>query len=69
MVTCLEPTSGGTRLRLEHTGFCGLRGTILRKFVMGPGWQKMFDRKPPHVLGRVDGATFTPDPELAAQGC
>jgi hypothetical protein len=46
-----------------------LRGTILRKVVMGPGWQKMFDRKPPHVLGRVDGATFTPDPELAAHGC
>jgi len=30
---------------------------------------EMFDRKLPRVLGRVDGATFTPDPELAAQGC
>jgi hypothetical protein len=29
----------------------------------------MFDRKLPRVVGRVDGATFTHDPELAAQGC
>jgi uncharacterized protein YndB with AHSA1/START domain len=56
----LERVAAGTRLRLRHDGFKGVRGTILRKLVLGPGWQKMFDRKLPAVLGRIHGADFTP---------
>ncbi len=36
----LEPTeAGGTKLRLEHTGFEGFK-SILLSFVMGMGWKK-----------------------------
>jgi uncharacterized protein YndB with AHSA1/START domain len=65
----LEPTANGTRLRLEHSGFRGIRGTILRKFVLGPGWRKMFDRKLPAVLDRVHATGFTPNPEIAGSAC
>ena len=38
----LTPTAdGGTRLKLEHTGFRGLGGTLL-KWMLGSGWKKKF---------------------------
>lgn len=37
----LEPLDGGgTKLRLEHTGFEGMK-SILLSFVLGMGWKKM----------------------------
>jgi uncharacterized protein YndB with AHSA1/START domain len=46
----LEPVGGGTRVAFEQAGFRGVRGTLLRKLVLGPGWQKMLHEKLPRVL-------------------
>ncbi len=35
----LEPVANGTRLRLEHTGFEGVRGVMI-SFILGGGWKK-----------------------------
>ncbi len=40
----LEPTSGGTLVRLEHTGFATVPG-ILLSFVMGRGWVDIVERR------------------------
>lgn len=46
----LTPVEGGTRLRLEHTGFRGLGGFFTR-FVLSRGWKKKLLReKLPRVL-------------------
>jgi uncharacterized protein YndB with AHSA1/START domain len=37
----LEPVDGGTRVRLEHRGFTGLRGSVLRGMILGPGWGRI----------------------------
>lgn len=53
----LTPTSdGGTRLKLEHTGFRGLGGALL-KTMLGQGWGKMFRTSLPAVL---DGRPVAP---------
>lgn len=49
----LEPRGGGTRLRVEHTGFSGVRGFLLAHLMMGPGWRKMLDKKVPAVLADI----------------
>jgi uncharacterized protein YndB with AHSA1/START domain len=36
----LEPVERGTRLRMEHSGFGGLRGFFLRLFLSG-GWNRI----------------------------
>lgn len=46
----LEPVEGGTRLRLEHTGFSGLGGFFTR-LILSRGWKKKLLReKLPGVL-------------------
>jgi uncharacterized protein YndB with AHSA1/START domain len=50
----LEARSGGTRLVFEHTGFKGVGGFFLAKFIMTPGWRKTFDERLPRVLTDVD---------------
>jgi uncharacterized protein YndB with AHSA1/START domain len=45
----LEPSDGGTRLVLEHTGFHGFR-SVLVSFMMKIGWAKMLRAKIPAVL-------------------
>lgn len=56
----LQPENGGTRLRLEHTGFVGVGGFLL-SFMMGSGWKKMLRTKVPNILGRYErGATGSP---------
>jgi len=40
----LTPDGDGTRLRLEHTGFSGVKGVLL-SFLMGAGWAKMLRRR------------------------
>jgi uncharacterized protein YndB with AHSA1/START domain len=53
----LEPAaSGGTLLRLEHTGFRGFGGMLL-KWMLGSGWKKMFRTSLPAVL---DGKAVGP---------
>jgi uncharacterized protein YndB with AHSA1/START domain len=50
----LEPTPKGTRLTLHHTGFVGMRGFLLARLMLGPGWKKMFATRLPSVLdGRL----------------
>jgi uncharacterized protein YndB with AHSA1/START domain len=50
----LEPTPSGTRLVFEHTGFMGVRGFMLAKLVMAPGWRKMFAGRFARVLADLD---------------
>jgi uncharacterized protein YndB with AHSA1/START domain len=65
----LEPTANGTRLRLAHTGFTGLRGMMLAK-LLGGGWNKMLNNTLPDVLKRVTDDGFIPAPPGAlARGC
>ena len=53
----LTATAQGTRLELLHSGFKGAGQTILRKFMMGPGWSRMLETKLPGILERiVDGS-------------
>jgi uncharacterized protein YndB with AHSA1/START domain len=46
----LELTPKGTRLTLRHTGFVGVRGFLLARLMLGPGWKKMFATRLPRVL-------------------
>jgi uncharacterized protein YndB with AHSA1/START domain len=48
----LTPIDGGTRLVLEHRGFRGLGGMLLR-WILGAGWKKMLRTKLPNVLAGV----------------
>lgn len=49
----LAPVAEGTRLRLEHSGFQGLKGT-LTKFILARGWRKKILRVAlPRVLARL----------------
>src|SRR6267142_6041319 len=43
----LEPAASGTRVVLEHAGFRGVGGYMLRKFILGPGWKRMLGKKLP----------------------
>jgi uncharacterized protein YndB with AHSA1/START domain len=36
----LEPIAEGTRIRLEHSGFLGIRGFFMRLFLSG-GWKRI----------------------------
>ena len=45
----LEPTCGGTILRMEHSGYKGLK-LIVISFIMQMGWKKQLNRKLPKVL-------------------
>ncbi len=53
----LAPTSRGTRVELVHSGFRGVGQTILRKFMMGPGWSRMLERKLPEIIERYARTT------------
>jgi uncharacterized protein YndB with AHSA1/START domain len=50
----IEPHAGGTRFTYEHTGFTGIGGFLLAKFVLGPVRNKMLDVGLPSVLDAVD---------------
>lgn len=54
----LVPEGEGTRLILEHTGAEHINW-ILRN-MMRVGWGHMMERLIPRILGRVEGAKFTP---------
>ena len=63
----LEPTATGTRVALLHSGFRGVGQTILRKFMMGPGWNRMLDKVLPGIIERVSPDGFVP--ALAKEAC
>ena len=56
----LTPIEGGTRLRLAHTGFQGLRGLFL-KFILGSGWKGMLRTSLPAVIARLDKQDVPPE--------
>jgi len=43
----------GTKLSFEHSGFRGIGGWMLARFMMGPGWKKMMNVRIPLVLDRA----------------
>ena len=47
----LEPTAGGTRLTLEHTGLKGVRGLALA-WVLSHGWARKINRRLSTLLAR-----------------
>ena len=50
----LEPTAGGTRLRLEHAGFTGLGGFLVRS-ILARGWRRKIMRESlPRVLRELE---------------
>jgi uncharacterized protein YndB with AHSA1/START domain len=55
----LTPTPEGTRLRLEHKGFDGLRGLLI-SLMLGAGWKKKLRRFMPGLLARLGDALQTP---------
>ena len=56
----LQSTPSGTRVELVHSGFKGIGQTILRKFMMGPGWSRMLEKVLPGVIARVGPDGFVP---------
>jgi uncharacterized protein YndB with AHSA1/START domain len=46
----LEPSCGGTILHLEHSGYKGLKLSII-SLIMQMGWKKQLNKKLPKVLG------------------
>jgi len=48
----LEPTSGGTILLMEHSGFKGLKLVIV-SLIMQMGWKKQLRKKLPKVLEQM----------------
>jgi uncharacterized protein YndB with AHSA1/START domain len=63
----LEPKDGGTLLRLEHSGFRGVGGTIL-KLMLGSGWAKMLKTSLPEVLALIDASGYRAPPGGTAHG-
>jgi len=49
----LEPTCGGSILKMEQSGYKGLKMVIV-SLVMGMGWKKQLFKKLPAVLERID---------------
>jgi uncharacterized protein YndB with AHSA1/START domain len=57
----LEPTADGTRLRLDHTGFRGLRGWMISR-MLGKGWSsKILTKNIPALLAQWSSAGPVPD--------
>ena len=48
----LKPVCGGTTLKLEHSGFRGLK-LIIVSLVMGMGWKKQLGKRLPLVLEKI----------------
>jgi uncharacterized protein YndB with AHSA1/START domain len=65
VIWTLEPAPEGTKLRLDHTGFRGLRGWMTSR-MLGKGWRsKILVRNLPALLAKWTGDG--PVPELDAE--
>lgn len=62
----LEGDGAGTKLSFEHSGFRGVGGWMLARFIMGPGWKKKFDERIFRVL--EGSASAEPSPRAAPSG-
>lgn len=49
----LEPTCGGTLLKMEHSGYKGLK-MILVSLIMQLGWKKQLGKKLPALLKKLE---------------
>lgn len=56
----LEPTAGGTRLVLEHTGFEGLGPALLAR-MLSKGWGAMLEKLLPAAIERRRAAAHPPE--------
>ena len=56
----LEPVADGTRLRLEHTGFDGIRAVLISTFLRG-GWGKDDPRQAAARVGASRGRSIQRD--------
>lgn len=50
----IDPTAEGSRLTYDHTGFTGVDGIIMSKFVLGPIRRRMLRTGLPLVLDAID---------------
>jgi uncharacterized protein YndB with AHSA1/START domain len=65
----LDPMPEGTRLRLDHRGFAGVKGLML-SFILGSGWKSnILRRNLPAVLHHVDDTGFHPPADGTIPGC
>ncbi|HUK87232.1 MAG TPA: SRPBCC domain-containing protein [Terriglobales bacterium] len=55
----LEPVADGTRLVLEHCGFCGVGG-MMDSLILANGWKKLVGKKLPAVVERLTEAGLAP---------
>jgi uncharacterized protein YndB with AHSA1/START domain len=61
----LEARKDGTRLTLEHSGFLGVRGFMLAKLIMAPGWKQTLRGDFPALLAELDaGGNLRPTSTL-----
>lgn len=56
----IEPTETRSRLTYDHTGFSGVDGLIMSKFVLGPIRRRMLTRGLPAVLAAIDDSGRLP---------
>jgi len=49
----------GTHLRLEHTGFSGVRGMMV-SFILGGGWKKILGVALPQTVSRFSDSGYQP---------
>lgn len=64
----LEPTAEGTRLRLEHTGFRGVKALMI-SMVMGSGWKGIVSKHIPAVIARLTEDGLRPRAEGDPRAC
>jgi uncharacterized protein YndB with AHSA1/START domain len=63
----LEPVPEGTRLRLEHTGFRGVKALMV-SLIMGSGWKGIVSTHIPAVVARIgEDGRLQPGPSLACK--
>lgn len=61
VIWTLEPAESGTRLRLDHTGFRGLRGWMISR-MLEKGWRsKILTKNIPALLAQWSGDGLVPD--------
>lgn len=67
----LEPVPEGTHLRLEHTGFSGMKATLV-SYILGGGWKRILGVALPSAAARYTDAGYQPrsdsPPKRAAVG-
>lgn len=50
----IDPTPAGSRLTYDHTGFQGIDGLVMSRFVLGPIRRRMLRAGLPSVLAAID---------------